>query len=72
MSRLTDELSSREPSWQSLLHLSLVENQLLGQVEDMEEQIIVLQTEVSGGAQEPLAAVLALSEGAARLRGGRG
>ncbi|XP_043220260.1 serine/arginine repetitive matrix protein 2-like [Amphibalanus amphitrite] len=44
--RLADELSSREPAWDNMLHLSLVENQLLGQVEEMEEQILALQTEM--------------------------
>ncbi|KAF0313280.1 hypothetical protein FJT64_001663 [Amphibalanus amphitrite] len=44
--RLADELSSREPAWDNMLHLSLVENQLLGQVEEMEEQIMALQTEM--------------------------
>ncbi|KAF0288370.1 hypothetical protein FJT64_013245 [Amphibalanus amphitrite] len=46
--RLADELSSREPAWDNMLHLSLVENQLLGQVEEMEEQIMALQTELHG------------------------
>ncbi|XP_037073346.1 uncharacterized protein LOC119094389 [Pollicipes pollicipes] len=43
---LSATLSGREPSWQNLLRLSMVESQILGQVDEMEEQVQKLQAEM--------------------------